>query len=321
MKSAVVVGRRGTVGGWLLTAMVVLPGVLPAQDKPPHRDAKLEAALRQATDGFHGDVGVYVHHLRSGRTAELRADEAFPTASMIKVPILATYYDRLASGAMDLHATEVMPDTAIYGYPDDLGLVGNLKPGAKVEHSLLALMMITTSDNTAAIWMQSLVGGGEAVNGWLAGRGFDSTRVNSRTPGREAARARYGWGQTTPREMATLFTKIRAGEVVSPAASEEMYRALTRIYWNGEALSQLPPWIQAASKQGEVDHSRSETVLVNGPSGDYVFSIITKNQADTTYAPNNEAYLMIRRVSALLWKAFEPRMPYVPAPGAAAFKP
>lgn len=292
-----------------------------AQVAEPRRDARLEEDLRKLTEGFHGDVGIFVHHLRTGRSAAIRADEVFPTASQVKVPILATYYDLVARGAMDPHGTELMPDTAIYNYPDDLGLVGNLRPGAKVEHGMLALMMITTSDNTAAIWLQALVGGGTAVNAWLAAHGFDSTRVNSRTPGREEARSRYGWGQTTPREMSRLFTQVRTGQVVSPAASEEMYRALTRIYWNGEALSQLPPWVQAASKQGEVDHSRSETVLVNGPSGDYVFSIITKNQADTTYAPDNEAYLMIRKVSAFLWKTFEPGHPWQPSPGAARFKP
>jgi len=41
--------------------------------------------------------------------------------------------------------------------------------------------------------------------------------------------------------------------VVSPAASEEMYRTMTRSFWTGEALSQLPPTVQAASKQGELD--------------------------------------------------------------------
>ena len=52
--------------------------------------------------------------------------------------------------------------------------------------------------------MQNLVGGGSAVNAWLVERGFAETRVNSRTRGREAERERWGWGQTTAREMAEL---------------------------------------------------------------------------------------------------------------------
>lgn len=30
-----------------------------------------------------------------------------------------------------------------------------------------------------------------------------------------------------------------------------------RIYWDGEALSRIPPYVQAASKQGALDRSRS----------------------------------------------------------------
>ena len=102
--------------------------------------------------------------------------------------------------------------------------------------------------------------------------------------------------------MAGLLALIREGRAVSQGASDAMYRQLTRSYWNGEALSQLPPWVQAASKQGMVDKSRSEVVLVNGPSGDYVFAIVTKNQQDAGWTNDNEGYVLIRALSALLWK-------------------
>ena len=231
--------------------------------------------------GFQGDVGIYVHHLKSGRSAAIRADELFPTASMIKVPILVTLFDRIQRGELPFDTTLVYTDSLLYPGDD---ILGSFKDSSKVALSRVIMLMITTSDNTAALWNQSLAGGGVAINGWLAGHGFDSTRVNSRTPGREANREAYGWGQTTPREMARLLTMIRSEQAVSPAASQEMYRDLTRIYWNGEALSQIPPWVQAASKQGAVDASRSEVVLVNAPSGDYVFCVITKNQQDQGWA-------------------------------------
>jgi beta-lactamase class A len=70
-----------------------------------------------------------------------------------------------------------------------------------------------------------------------------------------------------------------------------------------------------------LDRSRSEVVLVNAPSGDYVFSVITKQQADSSWAEDNEGFVLIRRVSAILWHHFEPRHPWIPDPGARAFKP
>ena len=43
-----------------------------------------------------------------------------------------------------------------------------------------------------------------------------------------------------------------------------------------------------------VDKARSEVVLVNGPSGDYVFAISTKNQQDSAWTNENEGYTLIR---------------------------
>ncbi|MES2524286.1 MAG: serine hydrolase [Gemmatimonadota bacterium] len=283
----------------------------------PQIDRALQARVEDAVRGFRGDVGVYVQHLGTGRAAAVRADEIFPTASMIKVPILVTVYDAVHRGALRMDTTLVYRDSLEYAGDD---LVAKFRDSSKVALGKVAMLMITTSDNTGSLWLQGIVGGA-AVNRWLSVHGFDSTRVNSRTPGREGDRAKFGWGQTTPREMARLLTMIRAGDAVSRGASEEMYRALTRIYWNGEALSQLPPWVQAASKQGAVDRSRSEVVLVNGPSGDYVFSVITRNAVDMSYAKSNEGYQLIRRVSALLWQEFEPRHPWRPDSAARRFKP
>jgi beta-lactamase class A len=248
----------------------------------------------------------------------VNADSVFPTASMIKVPILIGVFDAIERGRLDFHQTLIYTDSLLYEGED---ILGSLRDSSKIPLSKLTLLSITTSDNTASLWLQALAGTGTAINLWLAGHGFDSTRVNSRTPGREENRSRYGWGQTTPREMARLLTLIREGKAVSPAASQEMYRHLTRSYWTGEALAVLPPWVQAASKVGAVDRSRSEVVLVNAPSGDYVFAVLTRDQADTTWDPPNEGWILIRRVSAALWRHFEPKHPWMPAEGARRFKP
>lgn len=299
-----------------LLATLLAPALgAQARERP---DRALQRQLDSLVQGFRGTVGIYVRHLPSGRTASVNADSVFPTASMVKVPILIATFDALERGALDFHQELVYTDSLLYPGED---LVGGLADSTKLALSKLTLLMITTSDNTASLWLQALAGTGTAINAWLEGHGFDSTRVNSRTPGREGNRTLYGWGQTTPREMARLLVLIREGKAVSPAASEEMYRHLTRSYWTGEALSALPPWVQAASKVGAVNQSRSEVVLVNAPSGDYVFCIITKNQADESWEPSNEGYVLIRRLSALLWRHFEPKHPWQPAPGAERFKP
>jgi beta-lactamase class A len=246
----------------------------------PHEDAALAERLRTMLTGFPGDVGLYIRHLRTGATVAIRADEAFPTASMIKVPLLATLADRIAAGELAWNQPLVFAESL---RRDDGDVIAQIRSGDSVTVEKLAWHMVVMSDNTASVWLQQRMGGGLAANRWLEANGFKVTRVNSKTPGREVEYRQFGWGQTTPREMAELLVMIREGRAVSPSASNRMYRMLSGSFWMNEGLSAIPAQVNVASKQGEVDRSRSEVMLVNAPGGDYVLCIITKNQTDTSY--------------------------------------
>ena len=284
-----------------------LPGLAFSQ-----KDQELTEKLKPLIDSFQGEVGIFVQHLKTGRTVEINADTLFPTASMIKVPITIGMFNKIEKGEIDYHAILTYRDSLLYEGED---ILGSFKDGQQIALSKVLMLMITTSDNTASLWCQHLAGTGIEINKWLGENGYSSTRVNSRTPGREKDRSAYGWGQTTPREMANLMIAIRNGTVISKRASERIYRNLTRIYYDGEALSQIPPDIQVASKQGAVSQSRSEVALVNAPHGDYVFCIITNHQKDNSWTPENEGYVLLRKVSEIRWNYFEPESKWEPAPG------
>lgn len=278
-------------------------------------DKKLTQKLQELTQGFQGKVGIYVRQLKTGKVSTFNADTVFPTASMVKVPIMCGVMDKIQKGELNYQQELVYRDSLLYAGED---ILGSFKDSAKIKLSKVQMLSITTSDNTASLWLQKLVGG-EHINNWLAANDFKYTRVNSRVPGRQADRKIYGWGQTTPREMAELLVKIREGKAVSPAASERMYRNLIRIYYDDRALSEIPPYVQAASKQGFVDKARSEVVLVNAPHGDYVFCIATKDQKDESSAPWNEGSELIKKLSKLLWQYFEPNDKWTPAVGREKF--
>ncbi len=278
-------------------------------------DKKLTSKLQDAVKGFHGQVGIYVQNLKTGKTVAINADTLFPTASMIKVSIQCGVMDKIEKGELKYNQKLGYRDSLLYAGED---ILGSFKDKDTIQLSKVAMLMITMSDNTASLWLQKLVGG-EYINNWLQQNGFKAMRVNSRVPGREAIRKIYGWGVTTPYEMCRLFTMIRKGEAVSPAASERMYRNMGRIYWDEHALAQVPPNVHTISKQGAVDESRSETVLVNAPHGDYVFSIITNHNTDQSWGTTNEAGLLIKKVSALLWHYYEPNSEWKPADGVDKF--
>lgn len=277
---------------------------------PDTIDTALSIKLETILKDFDGDAGVYVHHLKNATEVAINADEIYPTASMIKVPIMLTLFAQMESGKLNYGDKLIYKDSLFYSSED---ILGSFKDGEEIALSKLVMLMITLSDNTASLWCQQLAGTGTEINHWLEGSAMKHTRMNSRTPGRKKDWEQYGWGQTTPKEMADLVTMIRQGKAISAAASEEMYRVMGNIYWRSEALSQIPPNIATASKQGAVSQSRSEVVMVNAPSGDYVFCVITKNQQDSSWEHSNAGYQLIRAVSKTIWDHYEPNSPYAPA--------
>lgn len=263
-------------------------------------DKKLQAQVQNLLTNYNGDVGVYVKSLRTGKSVQINADTIFPTASMVKVPIMIGIMDKIEKRELTYHQSLVYNDSLLYAGED---ILGSFKNEEKIELSKVMMLMLTTSDNTASLWLQKYAGTGTRINEILQQYGFENTRVNSRTLGREINRNQYGWGQTTPKEMATIYEQLYLGKIISDSASKKMIRLLGRNYWDEEALSEIPATIFVASKSGAVDASRSETLLVMAKEP-YVFSIITKNNKDKSWGSNNEAWVLTRKLSKLLYQYY-----------------
>ncbi len=273
-------------------------------------DRKLEKMLTEAIKGFGGQIGIYVKYLKSGKTAAINADTIFPTASIVKIPILMGITHQVMNGRYTYDSVVSYDTSYLYRGED---ILGEFKNGGNIRIKKLIMLMLTTSDNTASLWLQALSGTGTRINQIMDSLGYRHTRVNSRTPGRELSRSQYGWGQTTPREIANLMESIYRNQVYTPYYCDRMLRSLGRNYWDeNEGISVIPPYIEVFSKNGCINQTRNEIMLVNAPSGPYILSIFTKNNKDQSWKHSNEAWTLTRKISTLLWNHFEPRDKWVP---------
>jgi beta-lactamase class A len=66
-------------------------------------DKKLQRQLSEMFRGFNGTVGIYVKDLEKNKIAAVNADTIFPTASMVKIPILVGIMDKINKGELDYH--------------------------------------------------------------------------------------------------------------------------------------------------------------------------------------------------------------------------
>ena len=273
-------------------------------------DIHLQNEITNLLQGFNGDVGVYVYDMQKNKIAAVNADTVFPTASMVKVPIFIGLMHKIHNGELTYHQDMLFTDSVRYSEGEEI--LASFKDSSKIPLNVLVMLMMSMSDNGASLWLQGLAGGGAQINKYMDSLGMKYTRVNSRTPGRKENYNQYGWGQTTPREMATLMKLIVENKIIDKQISDRMLRMMSRQFWDEDAISQIPPDVFVADKSGAVDQTRDEVLYVNGPHP-YLFCICTKNNKDTSWEHDNEAWMLTRKLSALLWKYFNPNSKWQPS--------
>ena len=280
---------------WLLCLLCIVA----TESYGQRTDKKLKKDVEEILEGFNGQAGVYIFDLKKNKTVAINADTIFSTASIVKIPIMIGVMDKVSKGELQYHQELVYKDSLLYAGVD---ILGSFKNNEKIELSKVLMLMLSMSDNTASLWVQSLAGTGKRINEIIDSLGFKNTRVNSRTPGREVNRTQYGWGQTTPREIATLLQHIAKGQVLGQTSDAAMLKLLSRNYWDEEGLSQIPAGVFVASKNGAVDASRSEVMYVKGNGREYVLCVATQNNTDIRWTQENEAWTMTRKIAALVYQ-------------------
>ena len=92
-------------------------------------DRKLEKQITESIQGFNGVIGIYIKNLRTGHVVSINADTLFPTASIVKVPILYGVINRIERGELSYNQELVYKDSLLYAGSD---ILGSLKSGEKI---------------------------------------------------------------------------------------------------------------------------------------------------------------------------------------------
>ncbi len=239
-----------------------------------------------------------------------RGDEKFPTASLIKVPILVTVYDLVEKGqlALDDKLTVLKIDQV-----PGSGIIQHLHNGITLTVRDAAWLMITISDNTATnILLDRIII--RRVWNKMDSLGLTQTRVHSKSFLRNSSVAmdssvKYGLGVTTPNEMARLFELLAKGQAVSPSADSAMLHIMQRT--NSDLMMQrFSGGVRTAHKSGETDQVRTECSLFYMRNR-IVACVLTKENKDTRWIIDNEAQLTVARMGEAIINAW--RGPPAPA--------
>jgi len=274
-----------------------------------------EKTIRQFAEEFGGRVGVAAKDIETGRTIRVDADSLFPTASVIKLPVLVELF-------YQFHEGKLSPDQPIE-LLDSLkkpgsGILQFLHPSQTLKLIDIATLMIILSDNTATNYVIDQFGQVhdeklEAVNSRMRSLGLKNTKLLNKlysfaTKKKTEEARRFGIGVSSPNDMAFLLDKLAGGEIINQAMSDSIIKIMRNQQDVQMAARYLPfmedstLWI--ANKTGSLGDRKIDVGIVSSAKGKYVYVIFCDNSNDSGEQVDNKATVAIAKISRLLYDYF-----------------
>lgn len=220
-------------------------------------------------------VGVAALNLETGKRISINGNVHFPMGSVYKVPIAIALLQRVDKGEFSLDKPyTIQPSEFSVGFSP---IRDNAKgqPVTLTLHELLDAM-VSTSDNTAADYIQKLVGGGARVTKVIRAMGVSGVRVD-RT---EKAISEDVHGSpdgverfqddvrdtATPDGMVALLRKLHlAQEGLSPASHKLLMTTMENSKNPRRLVLQLPTGTIVAHKTGTMARVLNDVGILSTP--------------------------------------------------------
>jgi len=290
---------RNIIGFTLLSLCAALASSAQAQQSPPQKELllwqKLESSIRSEDQHLDGVLGIAIEDLSNGHTFLLNADETFPTASTIKIAILAELYRQAQQEKLKLADTYTLQQSDLVG---GSGISTALTPGAtRLTLRDAAALMISVSDNGMTNVLIDRVGL-DNVNALLDSLGLAHTRLSRKMMDlRAAAEGRENFA--TPRELMLLLEAIYRGRVLNKQFTADYFNLLSTPKAS-YIPRELPEDLRVANKPGELEGVRNDCGLIFTGSRPYILC------AMSTYLRNERAAGdAISRISGETYRMFD----------------
>jgi len=236
----------------------------------------LEVEIKSAAQGFSGETGICIKDLSRHWEIGINQDRQFPSASLVKIPIMAACF--YAANEDKIKLDEVL---ILKARDKSLGS-GSLKEapaGTKLSIYNLIESMISESDNTAAnMLIQHL--GFNYLNDCFKRLGLKDTNIcremmdfKSRKQGQE--------NFTTASDLASLLARIYHGKLINKTYSGMCLEYLKKQKIRDRIPAKLPPDTEIAHKTGLERGLCHDAGIVFTPKGDFLICVLTQHHHKT----------------------------------------
>lgn len=223
----------------------------------------LKVVVDELLKDAEGKYGIVIKNLKTNEEYSLNEDEIFQTASLYKLWVMATVFEKLKSGELteDESVIANIPRlNSIFGIdPDEAELTEGV-----IQFSVKSAteQMITITHNYAAMALIVKVGKSE-IDDYLSDHGYSKTK--------------FGDIYTTTASEVTLFYENLYKEVIkNDEHAKQMMDILKRQTINDRIPKGLPEGTIVAHKTGDLGYFEHDAGIVFSEGGDFIVVFLTE---------------------------------------------
>lgn len=263
--------------------------------------------IGQVQENFSGILGVAVGQLdaRNKELISFNGGTIFPTASVIKVPILVEVFRQVEEGNLSLDSQLLLKEEEKVG---GSGMLKELHAGLRLSLLDLIKLMIVISDNTATNMLIELVGR-DSVNETMRHLGLSQTFLEGKLMVKDNP---IELSSSTPEEMLSLLIGIYNDEILSPNSCQQILEIMKHQQYVTNMIGRYLPYdpdtveeggesILIASKSGSIRGVRNDIGIIWGANCIYAVAIMSKDCEDKRFYPDNEGELAVAKVSRIIY--------------------
>lgn len=253
----------------------------------------LKKAVKEEAVRFKGKACFVIKDLKSGREIYWNRHTEVPSASLVKIPIMAYAFSRADEGRLDLKRLVALKSKNIVS---GSGRLKNMPAGYTVSIARLIDLMIIESDNTATNTLIDALGM-KNLNEYFKKIGMKNTNL-SRKMMDMASRSRGVENYTTAEDMALVLEKMYNGTLENRDVSSRCLSVLKCQKMKDRIPKKLPPDTVVAHKTGLERGVCHDVGIVFTRNGDFLIAALTKHS-------NKKAYLSKKFISNLTLDVYD----------------
>ena len=201
---------------------------------------------------------IYVWDYETGNYVDINANEIFPTASIIKLPVLVQLFRSIEKNQLTIY--DEMPLTEYYR-TEGSGSLQFKAANSKYSIDTLARMMITESDNSATNMIMARLGSMTDINSGIRQWGLKHTYVQTWLPDLG------GTNHSTARDMAEILYNIDNPQFLSTSSREKIFDYMGHVHNNRLIAAGLPAGATFLHKTGDIGKMLGDAGIVFAPNG------------------------------------------------------